>query len=105
MQRPTVGSVVKSVDDRVVGVIREVNWCCVTFDCRDGSPPATARWEGVFDIQHQVVTLIYAAGEPHRYECRLHSAQPPAPIPALPRVVRVDRDLNVLRNSSRTSTG
>lgn len=82
MNSVTVGMTVSSLDDRTVGVVTAVNSCCFCFKAEGDRREFTARWDGVFDVQHRTVSLIYVFREPHRYQCAAHPS-PLVPVTSL----------------------
>ena len=84
MESIQVGMVVRSLDDRTIGHVCKVHGCCFRFDVRDSSERLSSTPEAVFDVQFGVLTLIYVAGEPHRYQCPSHP-----PLVSAPPIVRI----------------
>ncbi|MEO8540023.1 MAG: hypothetical protein ABI577_09825 [bacterium] len=66
------GMTVQSLDDRTIGFVVGVHGCCFQFEVGQSRTWASVTFEGIFDIQSGLITLICYGAEAHRYTCTGH---------------------------------
>lgn len=74
MEPVSQGMAVWSLDDRRLGVVSAVNECCFRFDVHKTTRRISVTSDGIFNVACGRISLVYIAGDAHRYGCGRHPA-------------------------------